>query len=300
MYKSMISEYAFISLVMEILADKIYLPVGEIGKIFSDVTLIPNLSLLLKDKYGGLKKFLEQYPYLIILASDHLFNPNAVLRCMLTPVQVENIERKAVSVPALMKSRKYATKQMKSNFRRIDTTSSTDPMYFTKQNGNNQNSSGSMHSGSAHGSRNNSLHGSRNNSLHGSRNNSLHGSKNNSLHGNIHENSDFNDSMDGTFHANNSFHDYGNQKDKPSEYFEDNSNYQPYKQQMPYGKLQNVNSGSQLDPLSEMIADSLFEQRNSPSSIYPALISDTTVGENRQVATNMSGLDKQDLIYRKW
>lgn len=57
--ESIVTESALITLSIEILADKGPLPVGEIGKILAELTSIPNLSMRLKEKFGGLKKVLN-------------------------------------------------------------------------------------------------------------------------------------------------------------------------------------------------------------------------------------------------
>ena len=41
--------------------DRGVLPVGEIGKSLQDIAPTRNLSGKIKEKYGGLKKFLERY-----------------------------------------------------------------------------------------------------------------------------------------------------------------------------------------------------------------------------------------------
>lgn len=46
-------------LVRNILLEKGPLPVGEIGKLIQEATAAPNITSVLKEKYGGLKKFLE-------------------------------------------------------------------------------------------------------------------------------------------------------------------------------------------------------------------------------------------------
>ena len=57
-----VSEGTLRSLSQEILQDRGPLPVGEIGKTLQEITGISTLSAYLKDKFGGLKKFLENYP----------------------------------------------------------------------------------------------------------------------------------------------------------------------------------------------------------------------------------------------
>lgn len=45
----------------DILVERGPLPVGEIGKMLQEITNITSLSTFLKEKFGGLKKFLENY-----------------------------------------------------------------------------------------------------------------------------------------------------------------------------------------------------------------------------------------------
>jgi hypothetical protein len=88
---------------MEILAEKGPLPVGEVGKMLQEATSMSALSAQLKEKFGGLKKFLEgnpddfilryalghrflRYPFkrlndiLIVFSNDHPFNPHVYLK----------------------------------------------------------------------------------------------------------------------------------------------------------------------------------------------------------------------------
>lgn len=48
----------------------------------------PNLSTVLKEKFGGLKKFLEVHPDTFIIGKDHPFNPNVYLRASLTDAEL--------------------------------------------------------------------------------------------------------------------------------------------------------------------------------------------------------------------
>ena len=57
--ESEVTESALRTLSMEILNDKGPLPVGEIGKLLQEITANSNLSTILKDRFGGLKRFLE-------------------------------------------------------------------------------------------------------------------------------------------------------------------------------------------------------------------------------------------------
>ena len=55
-----VTEPALRTLAGEVLADRGPLPVGEIGKMLQEITANASLSTILKEKFGGLKKFLEK------------------------------------------------------------------------------------------------------------------------------------------------------------------------------------------------------------------------------------------------
>ena len=54
--------------------------VGEIGKLLQEITANSSLSTILKDKFGGLKKFLEWFADDFMVSSDHPFNPHVYLK----------------------------------------------------------------------------------------------------------------------------------------------------------------------------------------------------------------------------
>ena len=56
------------------------MPVGEIGKMLQEATANPALSGVLKESFGGLKKFLEKFPAVFLISQDHPFNPHVYLR----------------------------------------------------------------------------------------------------------------------------------------------------------------------------------------------------------------------------
>jgi hypothetical protein len=93
MIESAVNDDGLLILAQEILAVKGPLPVGEIGKILAETTSIPNLSTKLKERYGGLKKYLEAYQDRFVISNDHPFNPNVILRCSLSPEHLEMIEK---------------------------------------------------------------------------------------------------------------------------------------------------------------------------------------------------------------
>lgn len=106
MLESIVTESALIVVAMEILVVKGPLPVGEIGKVLAEMTSIPNLSHKLKDKFGGLKKFLEQYPKQFVISNDHPFNPNVLLRNSLSLEQRDMIDKGIIPHQLVAKAKK--------------------------------------------------------------------------------------------------------------------------------------------------------------------------------------------------
>lgn len=106
--ENVVTELPLILLTKEILAEKGALPVGEIGKVLTEYTSIPNLSMKLKEIFGGLKKFLEMYTDRFVILNDHPFNPHVVLRSALTPQQLEMFERGIFPTQIVIKSKKVS------------------------------------------------------------------------------------------------------------------------------------------------------------------------------------------------
>ena len=67
------------------------MPVGEIGKMLQEATANPSLSTVLKESFGGLKKFLEGYPEVFLISQDHPFNPRVYLRSDFTKEEQDQI-----------------------------------------------------------------------------------------------------------------------------------------------------------------------------------------------------------------
>lgn len=108
MLESVVAEYALRQLSVEILASKGPLPVGEIGKILAEMTSIANFSQKLKEKFGGLKKFLENFPNKFVISNDHPFNPNVFLRDSLSTEHLDLIDRGIFPHQLLLKSKKVS------------------------------------------------------------------------------------------------------------------------------------------------------------------------------------------------
>jgi hypothetical protein len=81
-----------VTLAESVLNEKGPLPVGEVGKMLQEATGNPNLSQILKERYNGLKKFLEKYSDKFIMSCDHPFNPHVYLRRCYSPDDQRLIE----------------------------------------------------------------------------------------------------------------------------------------------------------------------------------------------------------------
>ncbi len=104
--ESILVESALLTLTSEILAEKGALPVGEVGKTLTEMTGISNLSQKLKEKFGGLKKFLEKFHDLFIFSNDHPFNPHVLLRCGVSHDQLYMIDAGLFPSDLITKSKK--------------------------------------------------------------------------------------------------------------------------------------------------------------------------------------------------
>mmetsp|Transcript_16929 Transcript_16929/g.25532 ORF Transcript_16929/g.25532 Transcript_16929/m.25532 type:complete len:1244 (-) Transcript_16929:329-4060(-) len=86
-----LTETTLRTLSKEILQERGPLPVGEIGKMLQEITCISTLSAYLKDKFGGLKKFLEIFTDDFVISTDHPFNPHVFLLHSLTSDELKSI-----------------------------------------------------------------------------------------------------------------------------------------------------------------------------------------------------------------
>lgn len=108
MLESVLSESSLSHLTTEILATRGPLPVGEIGKILADSTSISSLSQRLKEKFNGLKKFLEHFPTSFVIFNDHPFNPNVLLRAAIGSEHLELIDKGIFPHQLLAKAKKVS------------------------------------------------------------------------------------------------------------------------------------------------------------------------------------------------
>jgi hypothetical protein len=75
-----VTPYALSTLCEEILAARGPLPVGEIGKTLQDSLGNQRLSAMVKERFGGLKKFFEEAADVFFVGQDHVFNPRVCLQ----------------------------------------------------------------------------------------------------------------------------------------------------------------------------------------------------------------------------
>lgn len=104
--KSIISEPAILFACVEMIDMKGTLPVGEIGKVVTLHSNIAQLSLHLKEKFGGLKKFLEKFPGIFVFGNDHQYNPHVFLRERLTLEHQRMIYRGVLPMQIILQYKK--------------------------------------------------------------------------------------------------------------------------------------------------------------------------------------------------
>jgi hypothetical protein len=107
--ESVLSDAALLRLCTEILKEKKVQPVGEVGKMLSEITSATNMSGGLKEKFGGLKKFLEHYTARFVFSSDHPFNPCVALRSVLEDLHLEVGDNGVKDLQQMVKNRKVRT-----------------------------------------------------------------------------------------------------------------------------------------------------------------------------------------------
>jgi hypothetical protein len=109
--ESVVSESAILTFCIDLLTVRGPLPAGEVGKLLSEASSVQNLSHRLREKYGGLKKFLERYPEIFVFSNDHPFNPHILLRQTLSPDNLELIDRGIFPVHLISKAARSVRKQ---------------------------------------------------------------------------------------------------------------------------------------------------------------------------------------------
>lgn len=99
--KRSLTDSGIIAATLEGLKFKGPLPIGEIGKVLAELSCCSLLSHYLKENYGGLKKFIENYsrlnnnstlnnrPNLFVISDDHPFNPLVYARHFLSDADRE-------------------------------------------------------------------------------------------------------------------------------------------------------------------------------------------------------------------
>lgn len=101
-----VSRSGVLNLCSDVLTQKGPLPIGEVGKALAELTCISGLSLQLKEKYGGLKKFLEENADNVIIGTDHPFNPHVILRNSLSAENLALVDNGIYPANAINKMKK--------------------------------------------------------------------------------------------------------------------------------------------------------------------------------------------------
>jgi len=104
-----ITESTLRTLSKDILQERGPLPVGEIGKMLQEITCISTLSAYLKDKFGGLKKFLENFVDDFVISTDHPFNPHVFLLQTLSSDELKSITQGVIPPHLTTKAGKRVT-----------------------------------------------------------------------------------------------------------------------------------------------------------------------------------------------
>lgn len=104
--ESVLSDVALLRLCTEILKEKKVQPVGEVGKMLAEITSSATMSAGLKEKFGGLKKFLEHYSKRFVFSTDHPFNPCVALRTVLEALNLEVGDAGVKELMQMTKARK--------------------------------------------------------------------------------------------------------------------------------------------------------------------------------------------------
>lgn len=80
LFHSDIAESKLVALVTHLLLGEGSIPVGKMGSMLHTLTNNHSLPAMLKERYGGLKKFLQRYEQVFKFENDHPYNPHVSLR----------------------------------------------------------------------------------------------------------------------------------------------------------------------------------------------------------------------------
>ena len=106
-----LQDSGIISVLTEILRERGAAPIGELGKIVQKITRCVNLPGRLKDKWGGLKKYIESCPEEFVICSDHPFNPHVSLTRLLSADDREVILKGGIPSHVLERNKKVSAQK---------------------------------------------------------------------------------------------------------------------------------------------------------------------------------------------
>jgi hypothetical protein len=117
---SSLSEDELIALTCKILIEHGSVPVGKLGSLLHKAANDHTLPALLKERYGGLKKFLQSQGKWFLLADNHVYNPDVTLNPAIhselqAAIAYKSIDSHPFSSPALSNSYSNRCSQSKAN-----------------------------------------------------------------------------------------------------------------------------------------------------------------------------------------
>jgi hypothetical protein len=109
--KGIICDSSLLFAVIQAIEMKGALPVGEVGKVMSIHGDAAALSKFIKDRFGGLKKYLERFPLLFVFGDDHEYNPHVFLTSLLSEESKAKIDRhtNTLSMEYMVRHRQVST-----------------------------------------------------------------------------------------------------------------------------------------------------------------------------------------------
>ena len=75
-----LTEDQLVHLIIDLLKERVSVPVGRMGSLLHDATNNHSLPAMLKEHFGGLKRLLERHPDIFLVHKDHPYNPSCSLK----------------------------------------------------------------------------------------------------------------------------------------------------------------------------------------------------------------------------
>jgi hypothetical protein len=114
-----IQEHDLVIAVTELLSQHATLPVGKLGSLIHNKLNNHALPQMLKETYGGLKRFLQRHSNLFTIGTDHEFNPSVQLAAAVTPTSTANLDQQQHLFPFNVNASAYAQPFFNQTFTQI-------------------------------------------------------------------------------------------------------------------------------------------------------------------------------------